>query len=55
MRLLSVKSLEVKEFSANVIPPYAILSHRWLGDDEEVILQDIELPVAKTKLGYENS
>ncbi|CCF38807.1 HET and Ankyrin domain-containing protein [Colletotrichum higginsianum] len=53
MRLLSVKSLEVKEFSANVIPPYAILSHRWLGDDEEVILQDIELPVAKTKLGYE--
>ncbi|KAJ0161407.1 Vegetative incompatibility protein HET-E-1 [Colletotrichum tanaceti] len=53
MRLLSVKSFQVREFAANAIPPYAILSHRWLGDDEEVVLQDMGLPVVKTKLGYE--
>ncbi|GKT83692.1 HET domain protein [Colletotrichum tofieldiae] len=53
MRLLCVKSLEVKEFAPNAIPRYAILSHRWLSNDGEVTFQDMERNNAITKPGYE--
>ncbi|GJC80283.1 vegetative incompatibility protein HET-E-1 [Colletotrichum liriopes] len=53
MRLLCVKSLEVKEFAPNEVPRYAILSHRWLSNDGEVTLQDMERNNAITKPGYE--
>lgn len=41
MRLLDTEFLELKEFSSEEIPPYAILSHRW--GKEEVTFQDIQL------------
>ena len=37
MRLLNVHTLEFQEFHTNDCPPYAIASHRWIG--EEIIFQ----------------
>jgi hypothetical protein len=42
MRLINTRTLEVKEFSTNKRPEYAILSHRWL--DEEIYFQQIQNP-----------
>ena len=50
MRLLNVRSYQVKEIPAKSAPPYAILSHTW--DKEEVTLQDLESSRAKTLLGF---
>jgi len=41
MRLLDVDTLEPKEFYGDNIPPYAILSHTWDGD--EITLQELQL------------
>jgi len=35
------------------IPPYAILSHTWGSDDEEVTFEDITKGIADGKTGYE--
>lgn len=51
MRLLQSSSVELKDFSANQIPPYAILSHTW-GEDE-VLFTDIQEGKAEEKAGYE--
>jgi len=40
MRLLDVETLEPKEFYGDDIPPYAILSHTW--DGEEITLQELQ-------------
>ena len=45
MRLLGVRTLRLHTFYGDGIPPYAILSHTWLYDDEEVTfaqIQDLE-------------
>jgi len=36
----------------NNIPPYAILSHTWGDDDEEVTFKDLTEGFGKTKVGY---
>jgi hypothetical protein len=44
MRLLSVKpdgTLSLSRFTSNNIPKYAILSHTWEVDDQEVTFQDL--------------
>ncbi|QPC63031.1 hypothetical protein HYE67_005262 [Fusarium culmorum] len=41
MRLINVDTLEMQEFFEPTIPPYAILSHRWGADNEEVSFSDI--------------
>ena len=38
MRLIDVRTLELKEFYGIATPPYAILSHTWT--DEEVTFQE---------------
>ncbi|KAM0426088.1 hypothetical protein ACHAPT_008719 [Fusarium lateritium] len=40
MRLLHTKSLKLKYFVDDEIPPYAILSHRW--EAEEILFEDIQ-------------
>ena len=40
-------------FFGDNIPPYAILSHTWGADSEEVTFQDIVKGGGKSKLGYE--
>lgn len=40
------------EYVGNNIPPYAILSHTWGTDDEEVNLKDVMKSRGKSKLGY---
>jgi len=41
MRLLHVETLELREFYDDQTPPYAILSHTWGDDAEELSLHDI--------------
>jgi len=55
MRLLEVKAGEefsLREFSGNNIPPYAILSHTWGPDGEEVTFRDLVDQTGKDKVGY---
>lgn len=42
MRLLHIETLRLHTFYGNDIPPYAILSHTWLRDEEEVTFDDIQ-------------
>ncbi|CVK97668.1 related to beta transducin-like protein [Fusarium mangiferae] len=41
MRLINVENLKLETFIGGHIPPYAILSHRWGNDDEEVSFKDM--------------
>ncbi|KAH7123223.1 heterokaryon incompatibility protein-domain-containing protein, partial [Dactylonectria estremocensis] len=42
MRLINIETLMLEEYFGNDIPPYAILSHTWGNDDEEITFRDIE-------------
>jgi Heterokaryon incompatibility protein (HET) len=42
MRLINVETLKLETFVGDKIPPYAILSHTWGPDKEEVSFDDIE-------------
>jgi hypothetical protein len=44
IRLLEVHTLKLCTFYEDAIPPYAILSHRWLPNDDEVTFQQIGDP-----------
>jgi tetratricopeptide (TPR) repeat protein len=55
MRLLELKSSGECSLTRDLIdniPPYAILSHTWGEDNEEVTFQDITHGVGKSKVGY---
>ncbi|KAF2818314.1 HET-domain-containing protein [Ophiobolus disseminans] len=54
MRLLKYEEdgeLTITSFDDNAIPPYAILSHTWGADSEEVTFADLEEGDGKNKLG----
>jgi hypothetical protein len=56
MRLLKIQDdgqFSLVEFSGDDIPPYAILSHTWGADSEEVTFKDIVKGKGKSKTGYE--
>ncbi|KAI1367501.1 HET-domain-containing protein [Xylaria arbuscula] len=50
MRLLNVRTRELKEFFGHKTPKYAILSHTW--EEEEVTFEDLKHPQHQTKTGY---
>ncbi|KAF2843948.1 HET-domain-containing protein, partial [Plenodomus tracheiphilus IPT5] len=55
MRLLQLHNdgkFSLTEFIGDTIPRYAILSHTWGADDEEVTLADLEMDVGSSKKGY---
>jgi hypothetical protein len=55
MRLLKVEDdnkLSLVEFVGSDIPPYAILSHTWGADHEEVTYKDVVDGVGQSKVGY---
>lgn len=55
MRLLERKSsgeLVLRVFIGSDLPAYAVLSHTWGADSEEVSFQDIEAGTGKSKAGY---
>ncbi|KAF2247258.1 HET-domain-containing protein, partial [Trematosphaeria pertusa] len=53
MRLLHVESMKLHTFYGDGIPPYAILSHTWLKDYEEVTFTQVQNPEACRHLaGY---
>lgn len=51
MRLIDAHKLKIQEFTADP-PPYAILSHRWGQDEEEVAYHEFHLPEAGSRPGY---
>jgi hypothetical protein len=56
MRLLKYEGdgrLTITSFDDNATPPYAILSHTWGADTEEVTLEDIVNGGGKAKPGYD--
>jgi hypothetical protein len=42
MRLINVKTLKLEEFLDDKVPPYAILSHTWGKDSEELTFRNVE-------------
>jgi len=42
MRLINVETLKLEEYFGDAIPPYAILSHTWGSDSEELTFRDFE-------------
>lgn len=55
MRLLHIQadgSFEFSEYTGDEIPAYAILSHRWGADEEEVTYKDIVTSSGKDKKGW---
>ncbi|CAH0025049.1 unnamed protein product [Clonostachys rhizophaga] len=42
MRLINIETQKLEEFFGDAIPPYAILSHTWGADDEEISFRDIQ-------------
>jgi hypothetical protein len=55
MRLLQIGddgALSLVERTGTSIPPYAILSHTWGSNDEEVTFQDLINNTGKDKIGY---
>ena len=55
MRLLKIGSngsFGLVEFTGDVVPPYAILSHTWGADAEEVTFQEVTAGLGKQKSGY---
>lgn len=46
MRLLDVRTQKLKTFYNHDLPRYAILSHTWLSDDQEVTFAQIQQPEA---------
>jgi Heterokaryon incompatibility protein (HET) len=56
MRLLKLSACGelslTKNFVQEDIPPYAILSHTWGADDDEVTFRDLENGSGKSKTGY---
>jgi len=40
------------KFLGEDIPPYAILSHTWRADDDEVTFKDMRKSTGKSKVGY---
>jgi hypothetical protein len=55
MRLLQLSQRGQLSLTKNLvsnIPPYAILSHTWGDDDDEVTFDDLEKGLGKSKFGY---
>ena len=54
MRLLNIRTLTMKEFAANDIPDYVILSHTW-GDDEVTLqnLRSMKTSKLEARKGYQ--
>lgn len=42
MRLINIETLKLEEFFAKPVPPYAILSHTWGIDEDEVSFRDFK-------------
>ncbi len=53
MRLLNSSTLRLHDCSADKIPTYAILSHTWRKDQDEVLFADMERNSAENRAGYQ--
>lgn len=53
MRLIQCSDLSLTRFRGDAIPPYAILSHTWGADTEEVNFDDLRSGAGKDKPGFE--
>jgi hypothetical protein len=55
MRLINAETMLLEEFFGNHIPPYAILSHTWGQNHEEVHFIEMGTTSAHQKAGYKRS
>jgi hypothetical protein len=56
MRLLKIEDddeFSLVEYIGEDVPEYAILSHRWGADNEEVTFRDLVEDTGKSKVGYD--
>lgn len=54
MRLLDVRTLKLRTFYGDDVPPYAILSHTWLRDKDEATHAQIQDPGnCRNMLGFQ--
>ena len=57
MRLLLTESADylgfTRDLSSDEIPPYAISSHTWGADGDEVTFQDVTNGIGASKSGYQ--
>ncbi|PON22971.1 hypothetical protein TGAM01_v208226 [Trichoderma gamsii] len=47
MRLINTETFKLKVFSDDEVPPYAILSHTWGPDSEELTFSDVQKGISK--------
>ncbi|KAK7974430.1 hypothetical protein PG989_016278 [Apiospora arundinis] len=52
MRLINTSTLKLEEFGPQHVPPYAILSHRWI-EGQEVSFEEMRGPPPVEKSGYD--
>ncbi|KAH7086982.1 hypothetical protein FB567DRAFT_526687 [Paraphoma chrysanthemicola] len=52
LRILDDGELSLVEYVGNSVPPYAILSHTWGSDSDEVTFRDVTEGVGRSKAGY---
>jgi hypothetical protein len=55
MRLLRLSNhgeLSLTRHKSDELPPYAILSHTWVADDQELTFHDVNHGLGKNKTGY---
>jgi hypothetical protein len=53
MRLLRNGTLRFEEYAEKKVPPYAILSHAWAADNQEVTFQEMKSGTGRDKSGYQ--
>lgn len=53
LHILDDGSFSLVEFTGQDIPPYAILSHTWGADNQEVTYQDMMQRTGLGKLGFD--
>ncbi|KAL7895601.1 hypothetical protein HDV63DRAFT_106841 [Trichoderma sp. SZMC 28014] len=54
MRLINTETFELKVFSDDEVPSYAILSHTWGSDAQELTFLDVQKGISKIPNGPEN-
>ena len=53
MRLINAKTFQLEEFFADAIPPYAILSHTWGSNREEVTFAELSSGISRDKPSFQ--
>ena len=53
MRLINTETRDLEEFVGSEIPEYAVLSHRWMSEQDEVSYKDYRKRLKTDTLAYD--